>query len=119
MTKTINDIANEKFNNIKNKSIWKVIAAKAVENKPIDRDKINAAFQDKTDDEVDEEINFGKESNLLEGKALLVLGFLDDIELDNDLKIAISYIVASNDKDKIANLNKAIMIIEEKINENR
>lgn len=114
----LNNQAADAFSRIRDKTIWRAISANVLSNRPVNREQTEQAIKAVSDslyDNTDKVIELIDETTT--NKAKSVLEFLDSIELDNELKIAISYIIASNDKDKRANLNKAIMIIEERFKE--
>jgi hypothetical protein len=48
-------------------------------------------------------------------KCMNVLELLDTLDISNDLKLSISHIIASSDKDKVKNLQKAISYINKEL----
>jgi hypothetical protein len=114
--KSLNEQASNSFNKIKDKTIWRATSSEVLRNRPVDRQKIEQAIKSASDslhDNSDRIIELIDETAPKKVKS--ILEFLDELEIDPELKIAISYIIASKDKDKIANLNKAIMCIEKVI----
>jgi hypothetical protein len=105
----LNNQASNSFEKIKNKSIWRAVSANVLANQPVNRDRISeacVALEDTGGDLVE------TTNDISTHKAKSVLEFLDELELDGELKIAISYIIASGDKEKRANLGKAMMILD-------
>lgn len=112
----LNNQASKSFDNIKEKTIWRATSANVLTNRPVNRDKIEEVLKATSDS-----LN-NNESRVIElidetvpNKAKSVLQFLDSIELEPELKIAISYIISSNDKNARANLQKAKAYIEREL----
>jgi len=112
----LNTEANNAFNKIKDKTIWRATSANILTNRPVNKDKIEAVLR-ATSDSLDNDENRIIEliDETVPNKAKSVLQFLDTLELEPNLKIAISYIISSNDKDKRANLQKAKSYIEREL----
>jgi hypothetical protein len=127
----LNERASESFEKAKKKLGFASQVIDTVSNKKINVDVekiqkvanarkeviINPETQDKYVKAIDEFQN--ELSNKLTDSEMnrcdAVLNFLEQVNISNDLKLAISHIVASEDKDKISNLQKAISYINKEL----
>lgn len=119
----LNERANKSFDRIKNEKGWTADKVRQLGRIKIDKEKLQQMLEQQPDINIDIDKGEGILSFNEDGKETIkadlvtdITKVIDSFELSPKLSIAIAYIVTSKNKEKISNLEKAIELIREEIN---